>query len=527
MSQAAHHERQFIAAIGASSPVAGDTEAAVRQMDDWLARLGRELDAVRLPWAGLDEHSMFAQRARDIDARLGTLAQAWARRRAALAPAQALADAFGDRIVLLVFGKFNAGKSAFCNLMADRCAGQGMEVRYFRLDAGRIDEMRERFQEGSTETTAQLQGVCLGERLVLLDTPGLHSVTPENAALARQFTDSADGVLWLTSSTSPGQVQELDELARELHRSKPLLPVLTRSDVFDEDEVDGEIRKRLRNKTAQNRAQQEADVAGRARGKLEALGLDAALLKPPVSVSVYAAREQGQTAAAMAEAGFEALYAALLSVVGPALAYKRRKPAEMLLHHLEESVLGPLRAEVAPQCADLAAALRRERDQLEQKRLQLADAMWRSVVPALPGLLERHASSRNVQAVRDAVSRLAGEALDIAAGRVLGDYALRLDACGGPFRLGAGIGYEEITVDGQHLVGISHERLHAALLDALQEHLARLAADAAAQCGTALGRLQNGVGRLQAALQAHEQDLSAIKHALRAPQAGAQRVARA
>ena len=60
--------------------------------------------------------------------------------------------------------------------------------------------------------------------------------------MTQRFTDSADGVLWLTSSTSPGQVQELDELGRELHRNKPLLPVVTRSDVYEEDEIDGEIR---------------------------------------------------------------------------------------------------------------------------------------------------------------------------------------------------------------------------------------------------------------------------------------------
>ncbi|MFX5595216.1 dynamin family protein, partial [Acinetobacter baumannii] len=82
-----------------------------------------------------------------------------------------------------------------------------------------------------------------------LDTPGLHSATGENAALTQRFLDSADAVLWLTSSTSPGQVQELDELARELRRGKPLLPVLTRSDVIDEDEVDGRIVKCLRNKS--------------------------------------------------------------------------------------------------------------------------------------------------------------------------------------------------------------------------------------------------------------------------------------
>ena len=90
-------------------------------------------------------------------------------------------------------------------------------------------------QEGAVETTARLQGVCLGANLVLLDTPGLHSVTPENAALTQRFTDSADAVLWLTNSTSPGQVQELDELVRELRRlpamtGVPIILVTTESD---------------------------------------------------------------------------------------------------------------------------------------------------------------------------------------------------------------------------------------------------------------------------------------------------------
>ena len=47
----------------------------------------------------------------------------------------------------------------------------------------------------------------LGLRLVFLDSPGLHSVTDKNGELTRRFTDSADAVLWLTPSTSPGQVQ--------------------------------------------------------------------------------------------------------------------------------------------------------------------------------------------------------------------------------------------------------------------------------------------------------------------------------
>src|SRR5690625_7633165 len=88
--------------------------------------------------------------------------------------------------------------------------------------------------------------------MLLLDTPGLHSLTAENAALTRQFLESADGMLWLSSSTSPGQVQELDTLALELRRRKPLLPVITRSDFIDEDIVGDEIVKVVCNKTARS-----------------------------------------------------------------------------------------------------------------------------------------------------------------------------------------------------------------------------------------------------------------------------------
>src|SRR3546814_16525586 len=107
----------------------------------------------------------------------------------------------------------------------------------------------------------------IGDRLVLLETPGLHSLTAENAELTLRLADSADAVLWLSSSTSPGQVQELDELARELRRRKPLLPVITRSDIFEEDEIDGEICKVLRNKTDENRLLKECDVGVRAQNK--------------------------------------------------------------------------------------------------------------------------------------------------------------------------------------------------------------------------------------------------------------------
>lgn len=62
--------------------------------------------------------------------------------------------------VLLVFGKINAGKSAFCNLLAERFIAHGATARYFRLEAGCVVDMPEPFEEGATETTSRIQGCC-------------------------------------------------------------------------------------------------------------------------------------------------------------------------------------------------------------------------------------------------------------------------------------------------------------------------------------------------------------------------------
>ncbi|NOG30576.1 hypothetical protein HLB35_00170 [Halomonas sp. TBZ9] len=94
-------------------------------------------------------------------------------------------------------------------------------------------------------------------------------MTDENGQLTRLFTDSADAVLWLTPSTSPGQVQELDDLKIELESGKPLLPVITRSDAREEDfDEEGTLYSILVNKTSENRKEQEQDVYCRAIDKL-------------------------------------------------------------------------------------------------------------------------------------------------------------------------------------------------------------------------------------------------------------------
>ncbi|GAB2454740.1 hypothetical protein GCM10027082_01380 [Comamonas humi] len=505
-------ERRFMAAVNAFGFAARDLEPCLRRMDAWLSALTEELHTHRLRPVGLRAGSALARQAQAIDAAVqagfAQWKQAWARQ----APAHSLARAFEDRAIFLVFGKFNAGKSSLCNFLADRFRQQGSKVRYFYLEAGQVCETPERFQEGATETTARLQGVCLGERLVLLDTPGLHSATAENAALTLRFLDSADAVLWLTSSTSPGQVQELDELAYELRRHKPLLPIVTRSDCLEEDEVDGEIRKLLLNKSESNRALQEADVQARAREKLREMGMDAALLKAPLSISVQIARAQGETAEALAGAGFERLYGALLELAGPVLAYQQRKPAEVRLHHLEEDVLGSLQAQVLPALAALGQALNEEDGALEQQQERIVKAAWRSVVPELPQLLERYADSQDAGAVCAEVSQWVSEAVERQLQEHLGCYELS-PVAPVAIELDASIGYE--TAMAGDTVAVGYERLHAALESAVHASLLQLAAEAVGACHAYLQALAADAGRLHDTVLVFGQRLQGMARELR------------
>jgi len=502
-------ERLFLAAAAGldvrGSDPAADIDAVRGRLNDWLDRLTAEFDRPPLRWPGLQPDHALAAQAAELNAQLACDRRDWQRRRDDLGDTQAVARALDDQAVFLVFGKFNAGKSSLCNFIAERFAAHGRPVRYFRIEAGAVIGAAEGFQEGATETTTALQGVCLDETLVLLDTPGLHSVTPENAGLTRRFTDSADGVLWLTSSTSPGQVQELDELGRELRRAKPLLPVVTRSDYLEEDEIDGEIVKALRNKTPANRALQEADVLARGREKLARMGVEPALLMPPVSLSVYAARKQGQTPDAMAQAGFDAFWTAFAAIVGPALAYKRRKYAEIALHHRQEQVMHGLRSRQMPALDALCLALDAEAAALDDRRAAVVRSVWRAVAPELPELLEGHAGGLNMEAVCRRLSGLLADALRRACDTAWPGHALSVD----PAALDIGL------PDGAATALMDHERLHAALEASIRATLLG-AADAVRRQGHAhLESLRAGADALRATLRRYRDELVQLEYELR------------
>lgn len=485
-----------------------DVEAALQRLDAWHAGLATALDALCLDHQGLSETGALAKSLAEVDAIIAAERSAWPSRRAAREPARALAGLFEDVTILLVFGKLNAGKSSLCNFIADRFLADGSAVSYFHLDAAGVVVPSERLLEGATETTARLQGVRLGRKLVLLDTPGLHSMTPENAALTRRFTDSADAVLWLTSSASPGQVQELDELLRELRRGKPLLPIITRSDVYEEDEIAGELVRRLRNKSVENRALQEADVTRRAADKFAILGLDPAQLEPPLSLSVSMARQQGETAAALDAAGVSRLWAAFAKLAAPASAYKMRKRPEMLLHHLQEDVWAPLERELGPGLERLQASVRAERAGLEARQERLVAMVWRRVVPVLPDLLDAYAAGGDEGRLDAALSEALHTACGDAGREHFPDYQTLSVAVSTAVDPSAG------QVLGR-LATHDYARLYVAMEQWLQDRVQRWAEIVAEQARTTLNEVLDRIDRIQEMMRAKGSDLHALTTQLR------------
>lgn len=401
-----------------------DTHGVV--LDDWLAATINTIQAASFPTMSI--HTAWTERLSGIQQQALQCCTAWQQADQVLHSARDFAALFADKLMLLVFGKFNAGKSSFCNLIAERFISLQQTVRYFHLENGTLCYQNQPFQEGSMETTAQIQGLVLADRIVLIDTPGLHSATAANAQLTQEFLDSADGMLWLSSSTSPGQVQELEEMAQELRRRKPVLPVITRSDYLEEDIVDDEIVSVIHNKSADNRTTQEQDVWMRSQEALRQLQLDPLLVHAPISVSVHAARAQGITPQALEEAGFQRVYQLLQQWLPSALQYKRRKSAEIQLHFLEEKVANDIRA-LQYDLQVIRTQIEHSQGEVAAQCEQIAQQLWRNIMPVVLSLLDQHLSQEQGAPMLQAAlwQQLCSDVEHVLA-NALSAYALELDA---------------------------------------------------------------------------------------------------
>lgn len=342
-----------------------------------------------------------------IDRGLTSMIARWAEDWDATKVTQEFSDHFSDKIIFLVFGKVNAGKSAFGNFIASTFPPD--QVRYFFLQDGRVQYTNEPFKEGTVETTARIQGVELGGKLVLLDSPGLHSVTEENGDLTRRFTDSADAVLWLTPSLSPGQTLELNDLSRELQSGKPLLPIITRSDFPDDDEENGEIVTTLVNKSRTNRQAQEEDVLKRAQAKLKG----ETEVRQPISISVFAFQKSGRREQDFEESGLAATFDAMASLATDAAVYKPRKARQQIVNYLDQSVLETIQTTLVPQLDDFEALIEEESASLGKRRQEILSRLRQELTDRVTDWAEELKQNKDRSALAQRINELVVQRLTV------------------------------------------------------------------------------------------------------------------
>jgi len=226
-----------------------------------------------------------------------------------------------------------------------------------------------------------------------VDSPGLHSITEKNAELTKKYLDSADAIIWLTSSGSPGQVQELEELAKEMRKEKPILPVITKSDDYDEDEdEDGKIIKILKAKDSNTRQLQEQDVKKRAEEVLTQLSSNAKLLQP-ISISAQCAKEN-----MMEESNLEKLFETFnQNILDKAISYKSEKPKKLLVKYFELEIIEKVNQRLLPNINQLRNEIQKQQEVLKRKKSFLETTLLSDINFQISVLVQKNEESKNTE----------------------------------------------------------------------------------------------------------------------------------
>jgi hypothetical protein len=164
---------------------------------------------------------------------------------------------------------------------------------------------------------------------------------------------------------------------------------------------------------------------------------------------------------------------------------KRRKLAEMFLHPLEETVMGSLRSEVLPLLAELHSSSQAAFGQRELQKGKITSPVWRSVIPALPELLDEQSATRDVTKNCNSLSRSIFESFSFDANRQWTDCVINCQASAAEIKLYDDANFADIAVEhpranGRPLtvVGVDYQRLHAALGKMTHRHVVSLASNA-------------------------------------------------
>ncbi len=137
--------------------------------------------------------------------------------------------------IVIIFGKVKAGKSSLGNFIAKN-KPQTQNINFFKYDEAGKEEAIKTLQEidddgfatANLECTIEIQGFKLSS-MAWIDTPGLGSMVEENGALAKEYIQSADYIIYPTNSSSPLQQDEKAQLKELFEQNKKVTICITKS----------------------------------------------------------------------------------------------------------------------------------------------------------------------------------------------------------------------------------------------------------------------------------------------------------
>jgi len=139
--------------------------------------------------------------------------------------------------IVIIFGKVKAGKSSLGNFIAKNNTSNN-KATFFKYDeAGNEEEIKKLeeidddngFATNNLECTIEIQGFKLSG-LAWIDTPGLGSMVEANGELAKKYIQSADYIIYPTSSDAPMQQDEIAQIQELFEQKKQVTICITKSD---------------------------------------------------------------------------------------------------------------------------------------------------------------------------------------------------------------------------------------------------------------------------------------------------------
>ena len=367
-----------------------------------------------------------AQAARNADEKIAARLAVWKNKIKIYDRNTEFREHLGDSLLVFVYAKVKAGKSSLGNYVA---YGHGdpdadlirsvnetsLQPTFFMKDAANSTEVeqknkalqaRGKFSVGALETTTEIQGFHL-PGLTWVDSPGLHSVTPENGELSKSYADAADLIIYPMNSGEPGRASDLIEIANLLHARKAFVVVISRCDKVkvDFDDEGKKITKRLMKepKDRQDQIDYVSKVIAEANMETRTL-LDADVM----TISVTFAQENGSDPAMLRESGMSGLFEKLTRLTNThGINLKKAAPLNNFRTFVDMVLDGELSVtNLRDDLKTLEGSINRQRTSLAQKQQAVTGRVMLDLDLAIEQEVMRQRVNRDVKALSLACSKI-------------------------------------------------------------------------------------------------------------------------